>query len=273
MYTVFLLSILFQSVLSVDPSCVVYQTSTSGTAYFNFQHKTTVYAPNDTQSYAKIQRNNDLYFQLTQYTNNKYGHYVSFSYNNQTRVFKNDTLKSVVYSGVYCSSSSYKPKDIDKLWVKNFTGSTPLSMDVNETTKYFIASVTLKCQSTYCTFYDFETQEYVDCSTNLFPATIGIKANFSVSPSPSTYQYNSACQYQYTYTNQTTSCTYPSLYGYGYQYTDLNTTLYSVASNTKPDNVKTLLRMSYFKTASGSIYTNNQYYSVCGEECTLLPVA
>lgn len=272
MYIVLLLSILFQSALSFDPSCLVYQTSNTGNAYFNFQHKTTVYSVNDTQSYAKIQRNNDLYFQLTQYTNNKYGHYVSFSYNNQTRVFNNNTLKSVVYSGVYCSSSSYKPKDLDKLWVKNFTGSLPLSMDVNETTKHFVASVTLKCQDTYCTAYDFDTQEYNDCFSS-FPSTIGIKAHFTVSPSPSTYSYNSACQYQYTYTNQTTSCTYPYSYGYGYQYTDLNTTLYNVSSNTKPYNIKTLLRMNYLKTASGSINTNGQYYSVCGEECSLLPIA
>jgi hypothetical protein len=274
MYIALLLSTLFSSALSWDPSCLVYKTSTTGTAYFNFQHKTTVNGSDGTQSYTKYQRNNDLYFQLVQYGNDQYGHYVSFNDYNQTRVFTNDTLKSIMYSGVYCSSSSYKPKELSKLWVKNYTGSYPLSLDTNETTKFFTSSVTLKCQSPYCYSYDFETQQYVDCTdTVYFPSVVGIKANFSLSPLPSSYAYNSACQYQYTYTNQTASCTSPSVYGYGYEYTTLNTTLLSVAFNSKPYRVKSLLRMNYFKTASGSIDANGQYYSVCGEECTLLPVA
>lgn len=274
MYIALLLSTLFSSALSWDPSCVVFQTSTTGSAYFNFQHKTTVNATNDTTSFTKYQRNNDVYFQLTQYTDDKYGHYVSFSDYNQTRVFNNNTLKSIIYSGVYCSSPSYKPKDLNKLWVKTYSGSNPLSMDANETTKYFTASVTLKCDSPYCYLYEFDTQQYVDCTNSIyFPSVVGIKANFSVSPLPSHYEYSSSCQYQYTFTNQTTSCTYPSLNGYGYAYSALNTTLHSIAFNSKPLRIKSLLRLNYLKTASGSLDTQGHYYSVCGEECSLLPDA
>ncbi len=272
MYIAFFLTVLLPSVMSLDPSCLVFSTSSTGSAYFGFQHKTTFNKGSD--NYAKHQRSNDLYFQITQYSNDKYGHYVSFNEYNQTRYFKNDTLTSIVYSSVYCASSSYKPKELSRLWVKSFTGEGPLVMGENETAKFFTASVTLKCQSLYCNSYNFETEEYTDCTdTTYFPSTVGVKANFSVSPLPSSVDYNSACQYTYTYTNDTTSCTQPYASGYEYGYRALNNTLYSVAFNSKPIRVKSLLRMNYLKSSSASINNNVQYYSVCGEECYLLPIA
>jgi hypothetical protein len=258
--------------MSLDPSCLVFTTSSTGTAYFNFQHKTTIKTGNDT--FAKLQRNNDLYFQITQYSNDKFGHFVSFNEYNRTRVFKNDTLTSIVYSSLYCASSSFRPKELSKLWVKNFTGESPLVMEENETVKFFTASVTLKCQSMYCNSYNFDTQQYTDCTnTTNFPTSVGIKANFSVAPIPSSYEYNSDCTNSYTYTNDTTSCTHHYASGYGYGYRSLNTTLHNIAFNSKPDRVTSLLRMNYLQSSSGSINNNVQYYSVCGEECYLLPIA
>jgi hypothetical protein len=272
MYIAILLSVLLPSAMSIDPSCFVQQTSSTGDAVFSFQHKTT--KGNVSENYSKIQRSNDVHFQLVKYSNDKYGHYVSFSDSNQTRFFNNGTLKSLVYSNVYCVSSSYKPKDLSKLWVKSFTGVEPLSLEANETSKNFTASVTLKCQDAYCFTYDFETQQYSDCyNTTAFPSVVGIKANFSLSPTTSSYAYDSACFYAYSYTNNTASCTYPYVNGYGYSYNTLNATLHGIQFNSKPNKVKSLLRPNYLKSSSGSANANSQYFSVCGEECQLLPIA
>lgn len=272
MYIAILLSVLLPSAMSVDPSCFIQQTSSTGNAYFNFQHKTT--KGNLSDNYSKIERSNDVYFQLIKYSNDKYGHYVSFSDNNQTRFYNNGTLKAIVYSSVYCVSSSYKPKDLSKLWVKSFTGVDPLSLEANETSKSFIASVTLKCYDASCFNYNFETQEYSDCyDTTVVPSVVGIKANFSLSPTKESYAYDSACFYAYSYTNDTASCTYPYVNGYGYSYNMLNVTLHSIQFNSKPYKVKSLLRLNYLKSSSGSSNANSQYFSVCGEECHLLPIA
>lgn len=272
MYIAFFLTVLLPSVMSLDPSCLVFTTTSTGTVNFNFQHKTTINTGTDT--FTKIQRNNDLYFQIVKYSNDKYGHYVSFNDYNQTRFFRNNTVTSIVYSGVYCASPSYRPKELSQLWVKNFTGEEPLVMSDNENVKFFTASVTLKCQGVYCNSYNFETQQYTDCTdTTYFPTTVGIKANFSVAPLPSSSTYDSTCSYSYTYTNDTTSCTQPYAYGYGYDYRALNTTLHNVAFNSKPYRVKSLLRMNYLQSSYGTINNNTQYYSVCGEECYLLPIA
>lgn len=106
---------------------------------------------------------------------------MSFSEYNQTRYFINNTLTRYAYSGVFCESSSYKPKEFNKLWVKSFTGSNPFTLGVNETSKNYTASVTLKCYSSYCQLYDFLDNLWSDCS-NTSPKhdSIGIKASFTI---------------------------------------------------------------------------------------------
>lgn len=272
MYIALILAVLFPYVVCQDPSCVVQRTMTTGSVSFSFQHKTTKY--NTSVDYDKFQRSNDVYFQLVHYDNDKYGHYVAFSENNQTRSFRNNSLTQIEWSGVYCVSQSYKPKELSKLWVKNYTGEHPLEMTDNETTKNFTASATLKCQSTYCYVYNLETNFYDNCAEpKSFGSSIGIKANFSITPTPQGYEYVSACYRAFTYTNETTSCTSPSLDAYAYNNIYLNVTLNDVASATYPTKVKNLVRKNYLKSSDGSFYADSQYYSVCGEECTVLPIS
>jgi hypothetical protein len=253
----------------LDPACIVSQSNARAYMSFDFAHKTTRNT-SATES-VKYSRNNNMFFQLVAYDNNKFGHFVSFSEYNQSRIYTNDTLTKYVYSSVYCQSSSYKPKELNKLWVTSFSGSHPFTLEANETSKNLTASVTLKCDTPYCTIYDLVANEYSDCSsTEPKHTSIGIKAAFVVTPLYQDYAYSNLCFSQYTSSNGTYSCSYPYLSGYEYTNTNLNTTLVAVQSNTKPNKVKTLLRMNYLKGGYSSFNTFSQLYSVCGEDCQAL---
>lgn len=254
----------------LDASCIVSQSVQRAYTSFDFARKTTV---NTSETEAvKYARNNNVFFQLIAYDNNKFGHYVSFNEYNETSYFSNSTLTQYVYSGVYCESASYKPKELSKLWVKSFTGSSPFSLDVNETSKNFTASVTLKCYTSYCQVYNFVNNEYSDCSSLTPQHTfIGIKAEFTISPLYNDYEYNSLCFSQYTTSNGTYSCSQPQVSGYGYSNTNLNATLVSISSNTKPTKVKTLLRTNALRSTYASLSAYSQLYSLCGEDCQALP--
>ena len=254
----------------LDSSCIVSQSNVRAYTSFDFAHKTTINT-SETQS-VKFARNNNVFFQLIAYDNNKFGHYVSFSEYNQTRYLNNNTLVQYAYSGLFCESSSYKPKELNKLWVKSFTGSSPMTLDVNETSKNLSASVTLKCYSAYCQSYDFVSNEYSDCtSSSPKHSSIGIKAMFTITPLHQDFEYNSICFSQYTTNNGTHSCSQPNLSGYEYSNTNLNVSLVSIASNTVPLKLKTLLRSNYLKGSYGSFNSYSQLYSLCGEDCQALP--
>lgn len=257
-------------ICGLDTSCIVSQSNVRTYTSFDFAHKTTINT-SDTET-VKYARNNNLFFQLIAYDNGKFGHYVSFSEYNQTRYFINNTLTRYAYSGVFCESSSYKPKEFNKLWVKSFTGSNPFTLGVNETSKNYTASVTLKCYSSYCQLYDFLDNLWSDCS-NTSPKhdSIGIKASFTITPLYQDYEYTNMCFSQYTTSNGTYSCSQPQLSGSNYSNTNLNVTLVSIASNTKPDKLKTLLRNNYLKGSYASVNTYSQLYSLCDEECQALP--
>ena len=254
----------------LDTSCIVSQSNVRSYTSFDFAHKTTINTTDtDTMKYA---RNNNLLFQLIAYDNNKFGHYVSFSEYNQTNHYSNNTLMQYSYSGLYCESSSYKPKELNRLWVKSFTGSSPFALGVNETSKNITASVTLKCYSAYCQTYSFITNEWSDCtSSSPKHNAIGIKATFTITPIHQDFKYSSLCFSQYTTTNGTHSCSQPNLSGYEYSNTNLNVTLVSIASNTNPIKLKNILRSNYLKGSYGSFNSYSQLYSLCGEECQALP--
>lgn len=252
----------------LDNSCIVSQSNMRAYTSFDFAHKTTINTTDtDTIKYA---RNNNVFFQLIAYDNNKFGHYVSFSEYNQTNHYSNNTLMHYSYSGVFCESSSYKPKELNRLWVKSFTGSNPFSFDVNETSKNFTASVTLKCYSAYCQTYSFITNEWSECSSPKHEF-FGLKATFTITPLHQDYEYTNLCFSQYTTNNGTHSCSQPNLSGYEYSNTNLNVTLVSIASSTKPQKLKTLLRNNYLKGSYASVNTYSQLYSLCDEECQALP--
>lgn len=256
----------------LDDSCIFSQSSVRAYTSFDFAHKTTVNT-SDTE-FVKYARNNNVFFQLIAYDNNKFGHSVSFSEYNQTRYFTNNTLSQYAYSGVYCVSSSYRPKELNQLWVKSFTGASPFSLDANETSKNFTASVTLKCYSPYCQVYNFVTNEYTDCSSSTpNHASIGIKATFTITPLYKDYEYTNLCFSEYTSSNGTYSCSQPYLSGYSYSNTNLNVTLVSIASNTKPNKLKTLLRNNYLVGSYASLNSYSQLYSICGEECQVVPLS
>lgn len=268
--SLFMLFVFLPSVFcGLDPSCIVSQSSVRAYLGFDFRHKTTVNtSATETVKYA---RHNNMFFQLVAYENDKYGHHVSFSEDNQTRYFNNNTLVRYVYSGFYCQSSSYQPKELNRLWLKSFTGSTPFSLEANETSKNLTASVTLKCNTPYCTVYDLLTNEYTDCSdSSPNHDSIGIKASLVVTPLYQDYAYSNLCFSQYTASNGTYACTYPYLSGYENTNTNLNVSLVNVASNTKPNKQKTLLRANYLKDSYATLNTFAQLYSVCSEDCQAL---
>jgi hypothetical protein len=254
----------------LDSSCIVSQSNVRAYTSFDFAHKTTVNT-SETET-VKYARSNNLFFQLIAYDNNKFGHYVSFAEYNQTRYLSNKTQVQYAYSGLFCESPSYKPKELNKLWVKSFTGSSPFSLEVNETSKNFTASVTLKCYSSYCQVYNFVDGLWSDC-TNSSPKhdSIGIKATFTITPIYQDYAYTNLCFSQYTRSNGTHSCSQPNLSGYEYNNTNLNITLVSITSSTNPIKLKNILRSNYLKNTYGSFNSYSQLYSLCGEECQALP--
>jgi hypothetical protein len=254
----------------LNSSCIVSQSNMNAYTSFDFAHKTTINT-SETES-VKYARKNTLVLQLIAYDNNKFGHYASFFEYNQTNYFSNNALTQYIYSGLFCESKSYKPKQLDNLWVKSFTGSSPFTLDVNETSKNLTASLTLKCYSAYCQTYSFPDYLWSDC-TNSSPThdSIGFKATFTITPQQQNYDYTSLCFSQYTTSNGTHSCSQPYLSGYEYSNTYLNVTLVSITSSTNPIKLKNIIRSNYLKSTYGSFNSYSQLYSLCGEECQTLP--
>lgn len=266
MRLMFFVGFVISSVFAIDPSCVVHQKSQRMSANFDFQQKTSW----NLTSYhrAKRQRYNSVNIQLIGYSDNKYGHYVSFSENNQTNYYVNDTLVSTVYSGVFCVSPSYQPKELMRTWVKSYHGKTPFEVNTS-----YVGSVTLKCGGVYCSEYNVLDNTYVECQGNVsFPSNIGIKVNLTFKPQKMEYSYSSDCSFEYTSMNGTHSCEQHSISKNSYTTRYLNTTLDAIAYNMKPTKVRTILHLRHLKQASGYLDNSTQHYSVCQEKCMVLPV-
>jgi hypothetical protein len=254
-----------------NETCVVYKATTRGYAGFTFQQKKTTNL-SDT-SYVKRVRDSNVYLQIVGYENGQYGHYVTYTDNNETRLHVNGTLEQVVYQGVSCVSSSFQPKELNKTWVKNFTGSSPFENEGNTTSKSFVGSVTLKCYEPSCYTYSPLNGSYDLCSYGLEqPTNVSLRVNFTVAPQNIEYSYNTMCFSDYGYKNGTHSCNEPYVSGYSYSYSYLNATLDGIVSRTQPNKVKTILHPRHLKHAYSFLTHDAQLYSVCSGSCTALNV-
>lgn len=227
-------------------------------------------------------RYNSLYAQLVQYENGLYGHFVSFSDNNENQYYNNGTLVAVQYTSLDCRSLSYKPKELSRLWVKSYDGLAPFDWDVNQTSSTFTGSVTLKCSTPSCYYYDFVTGNSYSCSNtsngNLTstnpPSTLQVKFNFTLNSANQEYMYAYSCSSMFVSKNSTTECAYPSSFAYYGRDVMLTTQLNSLKLSTA--NVNDYIpkvSMATLDSSYSSYNENVQYFSVCGEGCSVIPVS
>lgn len=253
----------------LDESCLVHSVSQRGYTGLDFQRK---YTNNVSDVLVtKHKRDTSVYLQVVAYEDNKYGHYVSYSDNNQTRTYVNGSYESVTYESVYCVSSSFKPKELSQTWVKNFTGPSVFGELNTSESRTFLGSVTMKCYTPSCYTYNLSSGYYDVCGDVNSVDTISIKINFTVTPLNVGYSYDSFCMSDYTYRNGTHACEYPSLNAYSYSSTTLNATLNGIISNTKPVKVKTILHPRHLVQSYSYVSADAQLYSVCDGTCTALP--
>lgn len=244
--------------------CESFQASRQSYFTFDFQNNTA---------------HSTLHAQLVQYDNGLFGHYVAHSSSESENYYVNGSLSGVQYTTTVCESVSYKPKALSRVWVKTYPGDGPFDLPEGQTESTVTGSVTLRCQPTYCSFYDFASGVTHPCSnTPQVPSAAALQVKFNVTlyaNNTNHYQAHS-CNSVYGYSDKTTSCAYPSVYAYYYSYVPLTLRLNSI--KVTPRNVTSPVylpsqNVTNFQYSYGSYTENMQYFSVCGEGCTLIPVS
>lgn len=246
-----------------QPPCESYKASRQSYFSFNFQNNTA---------------QSSLYAHLVQYQDGLFGHYVSHSHSESKLHYVNDTLSAVEYTTTTCESVSYKPKAFSRVWLKTYSGNSPFELEAGQTQSTVTGSVTLRCQPTYCTFYDFASGYSYPCSNTTTPSPLALQVKFNVTLYANNTNHYSAysCSSVYGYSNGTTSCAYPSTLAYYSSYVPLTLSLNAIKVTPRnvtapvylPTQNVTNLQYSY-----GTYTENMQYFSVCGEGCTLIPVS
>jgi hypothetical protein len=261
-------------VVGTSPSCEVLTTKKVYYAGFPYKHTKKTFVDNVLTEKNIMQ--NYVSLQLIAYDNGKYGHYVSFSDSNEQHVVNNGTIESIVSTYMNCVSPSFKPKDISFMWVKGLNDTLPFEFG-NETSKVYNGSVTLKC-SKWCWSFNLLSGVYdYDCpSSFVIPSTLSIKFGLNVSILPNTYYSSSNCAYTYGTQNQTHDCS--DSYKYGYSYTSLNSSLdyFRARVFTSPINstiFRNVVKPHYLKEKYSQFDESTNYYSVCGQNCVVLPIS
>ena len=259
-----LLFLLATTCAAADSPCESYKASRQSYFSFNFQNNTS---------------QSSLYAQLVQYDNGLFGHYVSHTNSDSSLFYVNGSLSAMQYTTMTCESVSYKPKAFSRVWLKTYTGNSPFELEEGQTESTVTGSVTLRCQPTYCYFYDFVSGYSYPCdnTTNTTSSPLALQVKFNVTLYANNTNYFSAhsCSSMYGYSNSTASCAYPSTSAYYSSYVPLtlrlNTIKVTQRNVTTPTHLPTQditnLQYSY-----GAYTENMQYFSVCGEGCTLIPV-
>jgi len=263
------------SVFGESKQCEVVKTDQSYYAYFPHSHARTLRSV-DNSTVSRTIRSNNLYVHLISYKNGNYGHYVSFNDQLQETVKENKRLTSVKNGYVDCLSSSYKPKELSRMWVKGV--EDPFEF-VNITSKTLNGSVTLKCKYKSCWSFNAITNEYgSDCPFDfVVPPSLSLKFTLNVSLLPVDQYSVSTCAYTNGYRNGTHDCSDTSVYSSSYYYKPLNTTLDHFRSRVfSSDNTssiyRTVMKPQYASGAYSQYSDYTHYYSVCGESCTVLSV-
>jgi hypothetical protein len=276
------------SVFGQSQPCEVLKTDRSYYAYFPHSHARTLRSA-DNSIVSRTIRNNNLYVHLISYKNGDYGNaekygsygnygsYVSFNEQLQETVKENKTLVAVKSGYVDCVSSSYKPKELSRMWVKGV--KDPFEF-VNTTSKTLNGSVTLKCKYKSCWSFNAHTNEYgSDCPFDfVVPPSLSLKFTLTISLLPLEQYSSSTCAYTNGYRNGTHDCSDTSVYSSLYYYKPLNTTVdhFRARVFSSKDNTSTIYRTvmkpQYANGAYSQYSDYTHYYSLCGESCTVLPV-
>lgn len=246
-------------------SCEMYRASRQSYVTFEFQNNTV---------------HSTLHAQLVQYDNGLYGHYVSHSNIESELYYVNGNLSGVQYTTTICESVSYKPKALSKIWVKTYAGNGPFDWKEGQNESTLTGSVTLRCHPSYCYFYYLTSGEsnicYNTTNTTSTPSGLQVKFNMTLYANNTNYYYTSVCSSVYGYSNSTTSCAYPSTSVHHASYVPLTFRLNTI--KVTPRNVTSPIylptqNVTNLQYSYGTYTENLQYFSVCGEGCSLIPVS
>jgi len=261
----FMLAATASSVAPTPPPCESHKASRQSYFTFNFQNNTA---------------QSTLHAQLVQYDNGLFGHYVSHANSESSLYYVNGSLSAMQYTTTTCESVSYKPKPFSRVWVKTYTGNGPFDWEEGQTESIVTGSVTLRCQPTYCSFYDFASGYSFPCynttnTTASNPSALQVKFNVTLYANNTNHYSAYSCSSVYGYSNSTASCAYPSTFSYYSSHVPLTLSLNTIKITPRNATTPTYIpsqNTTNIQSSYGSYTENMQYFSVCGEGCTLIPV-